>query len=121
MKIARIRYKKNPVWGVIKKEQVFLLESAPFGRINYNSKTVPIKKAKFIAPVTPSKIVMVGLNYRQHAKELGMKIPDAPVLFLKPPTKGAASRKSLYDTHSASCGSSTGHNNRYLQRSTAIA
>lgn len=33
---------------------------------------------------TPTKIVCVGLNYKTHAKELGMSIPDEPLLFLKP-------------------------------------
>src|SRR4030095_7638517 len=39
---------------------------------------------KLIAPVTPSKIVCVGRNYREHAAELGNKMPDEPLLFLKP-------------------------------------
>ena len=34
----------------------------------------------------PSKIVAVGLNYRSHAAELGMAVPEEPVLFLKPPS-----------------------------------
>src|SRR3989338_8937900 len=32
----------------------------------------------------PTKIVCVGLNYKDHAKKLGMKLPKEPVLFLKP-------------------------------------
>ncbi len=34
----------------------------------------------------PSKIIAVGLNYRDHARELKMPIPDEPIIFLKPPT-----------------------------------
>ncbi len=34
----------------------------------------------------PSKIVCVGLNYIDHAKELNMRIPDEPIIFLKPPS-----------------------------------
>jgi 2-keto-4-pentenoate hydratase/2-oxohepta-3-ene-1,7-dioic acid hydratase in catechol pathway len=41
---------------------------------------------KVLAPVRPSKIVCVGLNYRDHAAELGMKQPQEPLLFFKPPT-----------------------------------
>lgn len=41
---------------------------------------------KILAPVVPSKIVCVGLNYRDHALELGMAVPDEPVLFIKPST-----------------------------------
>ncbi|MGZ7209025.1 MAG: fumarylacetoacetate hydrolase family protein, partial [Methanobacterium sp.] len=38
------------------------------------------------SPVSPSKIVCVGLNYRDHAEELNMDIPEEPILFLKPST-----------------------------------
>lgn len=34
----------------------------------------------------PTKVVLVGLNYRDHAKELEMPLPEEPILFLKPPT-----------------------------------
>jgi len=34
----------------------------------------------------PSKIVCVGLNYKDHAKELKMELPSHPIIFLKPPT-----------------------------------
>ena len=36
--------------------------------------------------IRPSKIICVGLNYRDHAEELKMPIPDEPILFIKPPT-----------------------------------
>lgn len=39
-----------------------------------------------LAPVTPSKIVCVGLNYRDHAAEQGKPLPSEPLLFLKPST-----------------------------------
>lgn len=39
-----------------------------------------------LAPVRPSKIVCVGLNYRDHAAEVGKKLPPEPLLFLKPST-----------------------------------
>ena len=37
-------------------------------------------------PNTPSKIVCVGRNYADHAKELGNAVPDTPILFIKPPS-----------------------------------
>jgi 2-keto-4-pentenoate hydratase/2-oxohepta-3-ene-1,7-dioic acid hydratase in catechol pathway len=39
-----------------------------------------------VAPVAPSKIVAVGRNYADHAKELGNEAPAEPIIFLKPPT-----------------------------------
>ena len=41
---------------------------------------------RLIAPVRPSKIVCIGRNYREHAAELGNKMPDYPLLFLKAPS-----------------------------------
>ena len=43
------------------------------------------------APVTPSKIVCVGRNYRDHAAELGNEVPAEPLLFFKPPSSLLAS------------------------------
>ncbi len=41
---------------------------------------------EILAPVNPSKIVAVGMNYRRHAAELNSKLPGSPLLFLKPPS-----------------------------------
>lgn len=43
-------------------------------------------EAKLLAPVDPSKIVCIGLNYRKHAEEMNKTIPDEPLMFMKPPT-----------------------------------
>ena len=45
-----------------------------------------LDEAKLLAPVEPTKIVCVGRNYRDHAKELGNEVPKEPLLFLKPPS-----------------------------------
>jgi len=41
---------------------------------------------QLLPPVTPSKIVAVGRNYADHAKELGNDTPPEPIIFLKPPS-----------------------------------
>jgi 2-keto-4-pentenoate hydratase/2-oxohepta-3-ene-1,7-dioic acid hydratase in catechol pathway len=41
---------------------------------------------KVLAPVVPRKIVCVGLNYKDHAAEVGKKLPPEPILFFKPST-----------------------------------
>ncbi len=45
-----------------------------------------LSEVKLLAPVRPSKIVCVGRNYSEHAAELGNKMPDEPLLFLKAPS-----------------------------------
>ena len=43
----------------------------------------------------PSKIVCVGRNYADHAKELGNEVPKAPLIFLKPPSSIIASGEPI--------------------------
>jgi len=43
----------------------------------------PAAVAKLLAPVQPSSIICIGLNYRKHAEETGAKFPEYPVVFFK--------------------------------------
>ena len=52
----------------------------------FDFEPMPLNSAKLLPPVTPSKIVCVGRNYRDHAKELGNEAPTEPLLFFKPPS-----------------------------------
>lgn len=45
-----------------------------------------VEITRLLAPALPGKIVAVGLNYRDHAGEMGHKLPEEPVLFMKPST-----------------------------------
>lgn len=45
-----------------------------------------LDEVRFLPPVCPSKIVCVGRNYAEHARELGNEVPAEPLLFLKPPS-----------------------------------
>ena len=47
---------------------------------------VRLSSLALMPPVTPSKIICVGRNYRDHAKELGNEVPAEPLLFFKPPS-----------------------------------
>ena len=47
---------------------------------------MPLSAADLLAPVTPSKIICVGRNYREHVKEMGNEMPTEPLLFFKPPS-----------------------------------
>lgn len=53
---------------------------------SFDFEPLPLNQATLLAPVTPSKIVCVGRNYREHAAELGNEVPAEPLLFFKPPS-----------------------------------
>ena len=52
----------------------------------FDFEPIPLSDADLLAPVTPSKIICVGRNYRDHARELGNEVPTEPLLFFKPPS-----------------------------------
>ncbi len=59
------------------------IEAALKGRIDAQ----PIDEMTLLAPIPrPTKIIAIGLNYRDHAEETGQQLPEAPILFSKPPT-----------------------------------
>ncbi|HEU5458634.1 MAG TPA: fumarylacetoacetate hydrolase family protein [Terracidiphilus sp.] len=62
------------------------LEHAQAASHHADFEPLPLSAATLLAPVTPSKIICVGRNYRDHAKELGNEVPAEPLLFFKPPS-----------------------------------
>lgn len=79
----------KPKYGFIEETVVYpLTEDEVFGRLDPPAKPAafPLDDVRLVAPVKPSKIVCVGRNYVEHAAELGNKMPDEPLLFLKAPS-----------------------------------
>lgn len=62
----------------------FRLEHGRAASWSFDFEPMPLASAELLPPVTPSKIVCVGRNYREHAKELGNEVPAEPLLFFKP-------------------------------------
>lgn len=46
----------------------------------------PLSEVRLLPPSSPTKIVCVGRNYAEHARELGNEVPEEPLIFLKPPS-----------------------------------
>ncbi len=55
-----------------------------------------LHQLKLLAPAQPTKIVCVGVNYRDHAAEMGRKIPARPALFFKPPSALIGPEETIY-------------------------
>ena len=90
MKICRYQYKNQIVFGELIESQIFPLADFSFSNdltiSRAQSGPINIQDVKFLPPVTPSKIICVGRNYAEHAKELGNEVPMEPLLFLKAPS-----------------------------------
>ncbi len=86
MKIVRFFAEGYVRYGVIEGEMV-----VDMGEDNSDEEEIErieflLSDVLLLAPSTPSKIVAVGLNYVDHAGEVGMELPKAPMLFMKPST-----------------------------------
>ncbi|MTA48355.1 MAG: DUF2437 domain-containing protein, partial [Actinobacteria bacterium] len=80
---------KDPLFGLINEDGVIaVLTGDPlYAGITPNGKAVPVSQVRLLAPVLPrSKVVCIGKNYADHAKEMGGDVPAQPVIFLKPNT-----------------------------------
>ena len=86
MKIYRFAHKGETSYGVLREENLALVHGPLFGDFEVGPETLPIGEVSLLPPVEPSKIVAVGLNYRDHAQERGRNLPEEPLLFLKPPS-----------------------------------
>lgn len=84
MKIYRFRDGKKISYGILKEERLYPLESTPFRSFKTKGEGIPISGVFLLPPVKPSKIVAIGINYKDHAAEHGRRLPDEPLMFLMP-------------------------------------
>ncbi len=85
MRYVRIDRPNGPRWGVVKGEDVFTLLKPPYEGLEYDGGRLALKQCRLLAPCEPTKIVCVGKNYAEHAREMGSEPPGFPILFLKGP------------------------------------
>ena len=81
----RIDYNGQPRHAVERDGEWRLIDGDIFGRFT-PGETITSNGHRLLAPVLPSKIVCVGLNYRDHAAEVKKPLPAEPLIFIKPST-----------------------------------
>ena len=95
MRYCRFLTDRGPQYGAVETvhgaDQIARVISAPqedarAAAVDASFKPIALADARLLAPLTPSKIVCVGRNYREHASELGNDVPAEPLIFLKPPS-----------------------------------
>lgn len=95
MKIARFLYKKEMRWGGVQDSLIVPFRQQPYKSTRLTHQKIPLNKVKLLPPVAPSKVILVGLNYKDHAQELGMKVPKTPLIFFKPNTSVIGHRQPI--------------------------
>jgi len=96
MRIVRYQQKDEaPQYGWLLDDKIGEIDGDIFGRYRRRDASLTRAEVKLLAPSQPSKIVCVGRNYVDHAKELGNEVPKVPLLFLKPPSSIISSGEAI--------------------------
>ncbi len=86
IRIIRFRHQGKVSYGCVEGTTVYALPDGPFAELRPGPKVAELSDVQLLAPCEPSKVVAVGLNYRSHAQELNLQLPQSPLLFIKPRT-----------------------------------
>lgn len=87
MRFIRFQSKDiKPSYGWVYGEKIGLIDGSPFGEYRRLEAEIDLDMVELLPPTLPSKIICVGRNYVDHAKEHGVEVPEVPMLFLKPPS-----------------------------------
>ena len=88
MKYCRFMNRENEIgYGAIQGERIQLLDKNFLDPLSKPTNAwLTLDEVTLLAPVQPSKVICVGLNYALHAQEMNLSLNDDPVIFMKPPT-----------------------------------
>lgn len=86
MKIVRFVLGGEKRHGILEGETIYALCGDIFADFEPGGALAKLDQVRVLPPTEPTKVIAVGLNYRSHAEEMGVPLPEEPVIFLKPPS-----------------------------------
>jgi 2-keto-4-pentenoate hydratase/2-oxohepta-3-ene-1,7-dioic acid hydratase in catechol pathway len=88
MQYVRAGWHGRTIHGFVKDDEieVYCCDAIADPQASPTGERVKLADARLLAPCAPSKVVAIGINYRDHADEMGHDLPDDPVIFIKPST-----------------------------------
>ena len=96
MKIVRYHTNEDTLkYGWMLEDRIGEIQGDIFGEYRRREAKTPVTEVKLAAPCQPSKILCVGRNYVDHARELGNEVPKVPLIFFKPPSSIIANGENI--------------------------
>jgi 2-keto-4-pentenoate hydratase/2-oxohepta-3-ene-1,7-dioic acid hydratase in catechol pathway len=86
MKFARFLQGPRIAYGIVEDEEIAEISTTPFLPYEPTGDRHSMADVRLLAPSLPSKIVAIGINYKDHAAEMGRELPEIPMFFYKPST-----------------------------------
>jgi 2-keto-4-pentenoate hydratase/2-oxohepta-3-ene-1,7-dioic acid hydratase in catechol pathway len=84
--IGRFQKGDDIFYAKVVNDTLFRLRGDVFGAHTFERKPTPRRGVRTLVPVAPSKVICVGLNYADHARETGKELPREPLFWFKAPT-----------------------------------
>ena len=95
MRYVRFAFEQTIGYGVLAGEEIRCLTGDFLSGAKEDGRVLPLSAVKLLSPTAPSKALCIGLNYRDHAEEMKLPIPETPVVFLKPGTAVIAAGEAI--------------------------
>jgi 2-keto-4-pentenoate hydratase/2-oxohepta-3-ene-1,7-dioic acid hydratase in catechol pathway len=102
VRFARFTVADRIVYGVVEGDvadeaslRVTAIDGHPFAPFELTSAVFALSDVRLLPPVLPSKVIGIGKNYAEHAREMGGEPPTTPVMFLKPSTSVVGHRDTV--------------------------
>jgi 2-keto-4-pentenoate hydratase/2-oxohepta-3-ene-1,7-dioic acid hydratase in catechol pathway len=86
MRIVRYRKDRQIGYGIWEDDRIREVSGSPYADWKPGAATHRLSEVRLLVPAEPTKILCVGLNFRDHIEELGREMPKLPSHFLKPLT-----------------------------------
>ena len=88
MRLVRFESEGRTGYGILEGEKIQVLWGTPYdgGLENTTGELMTLSEVTLLAPCEPTKIIALGMNYRDHAAEIGLPVPEEPLIFMKPST-----------------------------------
>jgi 2-keto-4-pentenoate hydratase/2-oxohepta-3-ene-1,7-dioic acid hydratase in catechol pathway len=79
----------------VESDQVHQLAGSFFDSVEKTGQSYSLSEVTLLTPVEPSKIICIGLNFKDHAAEIGQSTQDEPLMFFKPPSSLIATGEKI--------------------------
>src|ERR1035441_9351716 len=96
--IGRFQIGDETFYAKVIEGEIYRARGDVFGSPTFDKQATPLKGVRTLTPVAPSKIIAVGLNYADHAREQNKPLPKEPLIWLQ---AAAPTTKPSYASSSA--------------------
>ena len=102
LQLYRVEKGGQTTYAVLQEDRFYFVDPQNPQTPISSEHSAPSSECRILTPTSPSKIIGVGLNYKDHAEERNKPIPKEPLLFLKPSTALIASGETILIPSSSS-------------------